>query len=61
LDGSEVNFIKVKLLTLLSILLLKFNGILMVSDEKKILYKTIELKKKKLILIDSKEEKQMEF
>jgi hypothetical protein len=33
----------------------------MVSDEKKILYKTIELKKKKLILIDSKEEKQMEF
>jgi hypothetical protein len=55
LSGYEVNFIKVKLLTLLSLLLLKYHGILMVAEEKKILHKTIELKQKKLLLIDSNE------
>jgi len=45
---------KIRTMTLLSILLLRFHGILMTGDERMLLIRTIELKKKKMLQMDSK-------
>jgi len=45
---------KIRTMTLLSILLLRFHGILMTGDERVLLIRTIELKKKKMLQMDSK-------
>lgn len=45
-------------MTILSILLLRFHGILMNGEERNIVMKTIELKKKKMLQIDSKEDRE---
>lgn len=54
INGNEITLIKIKILTILSILLLRFHGILMTNDEKLIIFKTIDLKKKMILQIDRK-------
>jgi len=44
-------------MTVLSVLLLRFHGILMSAEEKLILFRTIELKKKQLMLLDNRKDK----
>jgi hypothetical protein len=61
LGDSYMLLAKIKAMSVLSILLLRFHGILMTADEKNILVKTIELKKKKMLLLDSKSEREQEF
>lgn len=61
LNGNEATIIKIKILTILSILLLRFHGILMSTEEKLIIFKTIELKKKRMLQIDEREEREAEF
>jgi hypothetical protein len=61
LNGSEISLIKIKVLTILSILLLRFHGILMSTEEKLMIFKTIELKKKKMLQMDVREEREAEF
>lgn len=61
LNGNEISYIKIKILTILSILLLRFHGILMPTEEKLIIFKTIQLKKKKMMQMDVREERQAEF
>ena len=52
---------KIRTMSVLSILLLRFHGILMTGEERGMLVRTIELKKKKMLQMDSKTEREGEF
>jgi hypothetical protein len=53
-----MNIVKVKVFTILSLLMLRYHGILMTGEEKSIIFKTIEWKKKKMAILDSKRSRQ---
>jgi len=55
LGDGDLSMMKLKCLNILCILLLRFHGILMTSEERGIIFKTIELKKKKFLYLDLQE------
>jgi hypothetical protein len=61
LCDTEGFFVKMKTMTMLSILLLRFHGILMTVEERNTVLKTIEIKKKKMAQVDNKDDRLGEF
>lgn len=61
LCDTEGFFVKMKTMTMLSILLLRFHGILMTVEERNTVLKTIEIKKKKMVQVDNKDDRLGEF
>ena len=54
LGDNQILMVKIKTMTILSILLLRFHGILMTIEERNLLIKTVDLKKKKMLQLDVK-------
>lgn len=52
---------KIKIYSVLALYLLRYNNILMDATEKNIVYKTVELKKKKMVMLDNQADRMKEF